>query len=80
MVLGTHRTKLLVHAIDLGHSKAIAVNRVRLHRDVTVECCRVLGKDVVSKHIGRCFPLACDLLQALEDADSSANSGVQIPV
>ena len=80
MVLDTHRTKLLVHAIDFGYSKAIAVNRVRLHRDVTVECCRVLGKDVVSKHIGRCFQLACDLLKALEDADSSANSGVQIPV
>ena len=80
MVLDTHATKLLVHALDFRHSKAIAVNRVQLHRDVTIECCRVLGKDVVSKHIGRCFQLACDLLKALEDADSSANSGVQIPV
>ena len=77
MVLDTHRTKLLVHAIDFGYSKAIAVNRVRLHRDVVVECCRVLGKDVVAKHIWRCFQLACDLLRALEDADSSANVGVQ---
>ena len=51
MVLDTHRTKLLVHAIDFGYSTAIAVNRVRLHRDVVVECCRVLGKDVVAKHI-----------------------------
>ena len=58
MVLDTHTTKLLVHAIDFGHSKAIAVNRVRLHRDVTVECCRVLGKDVVSKHIWALLP-AC---------------------
>ena len=58
----------------------IAVNRARLHRDVTVECCRVLGKDAVSKHIGRCFQLACDLLKALEDANSSANSAVQILV
>ena len=77
MVLDTHRTKLLVHAIDFGYSKAIAVNRVRLHRDVVVECCRVLGKDVVAKHIWRCFQLACDLLRALEDVDSIANVGVQ---
>ena len=34
----------------------------------------------MSKHIGRCFQLACDLLKALEDADSIANVGVQIPV
>ena len=73
MVLDTHRTKLLVHAIDSGYSKAIAVNRVRLHRDVVVKCCRVLGKDVVAKHIGRCFQLACDLLRALEDVHSIAN-------
>ena len=77
MALDTHRTKLLVHATDFGYSKAIAVNRVRLHTDVVVECCRVLGKDVVAKHIWRCFQLACDLLKALEDADSSANVGVQ---
>ena len=77
MVLDTHGTKLLVHAIDFGYSKAIAVNRVRLHRNVVVECCCVLGKDVVASHIGRCFQLACDLLRALEDVDSSANVGVQ---
>ena len=77
MVLDTHTTKLLVHAIDFGYSKAIAVNRVRLHRDVVVECCRVLGKDAVAKHIWRCVQLACDLLRALEDADSSANAGAQ---
>ena len=81
MVLDTHTTKLLVHAIDFGYSKAIAVNRVRLHRDVVVECCRVLGKDVVAKHIWRCFQLACDLLRALdareEYVDSIANAGVQ---
>ena len=53
------------------------MNRVRLHRDVVIECCRVLGKDVVAKHIGRCFKLACDLIRALKDADSSANAGVQ---
>ena len=67
MVLDTHATKLLVHAIDFGYSKAIAVNRVRLHRDVVVECCCELGKDFVSKHIWRCFQLVCDLLRALED-------------
>ena len=77
MVLDTHRTKLLVHAIDFGHSEAIAVNRVRLHRDVVVECCRVLGKDVVAKHIWRCFQLGCDFLRALEDTDNSANVVVQ---
>ena len=77
MVLDTHTTKLLVHAIDFGYSKAIAVNRVRLHRDVVVECCRELGKDAVAKHIWRCFQLACDLLRAFEDASSSANAGVQ---
>ena len=53
------------------------MNRVRLHRDVVVECCRVLGKDVVAEHIWRCFQLACDSLRALENADSSANVGVQ---
>ena len=81
MVLDTHTTKLLVHAIDFGYSKAIAVNRVRLHRDVVVECCRVLGKDAVAKHIWRCFQLACDLLRALdareEYADCIANVAVQ---
>ena len=81
MVLDTHTTKLLVHAIDFGYSKAIAVNRVRLHRDVVAECCRVLGKDVVAKHIWRCFQLACDLLGALdateEYADCIANVAVQ---
>ena len=81
MVLDTHATKLLVHAIDFGCSKAIAVNRVRLHRDVVVECCRALGKDVVAKHIWRCFQLACDLLRALDAtekyADCIANVAVQ---
>ena len=66
-----------MQATDFGYSKASAVNRARLHRDVVVECCRVLGKDVVAKHIRRCFQLACDLLRALEDVDSSANVGVQ---
>ena len=77
MVLNTRRTKLLVHAIDFGYSKAIAVNRVRLHRDVVVECCRVLGKDVVAKHMWRCVQLACNLLRALEDVDSIASVGAQ---
>ena len=77
MVLDTHRTKLLAHAIDFGYSTAIAVNRVRLHRYVVVECCRALGKDVVAKHIWHCFQLACDLLRALGDADSSANVAAQ---
>ena len=57
------------------------MNQVRLHRDVVVECCRVLGKDVVAKHIWRCFQLACDLLRALdateEYADCIANVAVQ---
>ena len=53
------------------------MNRVRLRRDVVVECCRALGKDVVAKHIGTCFQLACVLLTALQDADISANAGVQ---
>ena len=66
-----------MHAIAVGYSKDVDVKQVRLHRDVVVECCRVLGKDVVAKHIWRCVQLACDLLRALEDADSSANVGVQ---
>ena len=77
----THTTKLLVHAIDFGYSKVIAVNRVRLHRDIVVECCRVLGKDVVAKQIWRCFQLACQQLRALdateEYADCIANVAVQ---
>ena len=79
MVLDTHTTKLLVHAKDFGYSKAIAVNRVRLHRDVVVECCRVLGKDVVAKHIWRCFQLACDLPRALK-GDGGVQDRYQIPV
>ena len=81
MVLDTHKTKLLVHTIDFGYSKPIAVHWVRLHRDFVVECCRVLGKDVIAKHIWRCFQLACDFLRALdareEYVDSIANVGVQ---
>ena len=81
MALDTHTAKLLVHAIELGYATAIAMNRARLHRDVVVQCRHVLGKDVVAKHIWRCFQLACDLLRASdareEYVDSLANVGVQ---